>query len=88
MAALEAMAAGKPVIASRIGGLAEVLVDRESGILVPPEDAEALAAALARLLDDPALRTRLGAAGQVRVTARYGIAAMAEGTLACYGKAP
>ena len=48
----------------------------------------ALAAALGHLLDDPALRTRLGAAGQVRVTARYGIAAMAEGTLACYGKAP
>lgn len=88
VAALEAMAAGKPVIASRVGGLAEVVVDGESGLVVPPEDPPALASALARLLADPSLRARLGAAGQVRVGARHGLAAMAEGTLACYGKAP
>jgi glycosyltransferase involved in cell wall biosynthesis len=88
VAALEAMAAGKPVVASRVGGLAEVVVDGESGLLVPPEDPAALATALARLLDDPALRTRLAATGQVRVMRDHGIAAMAEGTLACYGEAP
>jgi glycosyltransferase involved in cell wall biosynthesis len=88
VAALEAMAAGKPVVVSRVGGLAEVVVDGESGLVVPPEDPAALAAALARLLDDPALRTRLAATGQVRVTRDHSIAAMAEGTLACYGEAP
>ena len=88
VAALEAMAAGKPVVVSRVGGLPEVVADGESGLVVTPGDPAALAGALARLLDDPALRTRLAAAGQVRVTARHGIAAMAEGTLACYGEAP
>jgi glycosyltransferase involved in cell wall biosynthesis len=88
VAALEAMAAGKVVVASRVGGLADLIVDGESGLLVPPEDPTALAAALARLLDDATLRTRLAAAGQVRVTARHGLAAMAEGTLACYGEPP
>jgi glycosyltransferase involved in cell wall biosynthesis len=88
VAALEAMAAGKAVVVSGVGGLAEVAVDGESGLVVPPGDTAALASALARLLDDPALRTRLAAAGQVRATTRHGIAAMAEGTLACYGKAP
>jgi glycosyltransferase involved in cell wall biosynthesis len=86
VAALEAMAAGKPVVASRVGGLTDLLVDGESGLLVPPDDPPALAAALARLAGDAVLRTRLGAAGQVRVTARHGLAAMAEGTLACYGE--
>ena len=88
VAALEAMAAGKAVVVSGVGGLAEVVVDGESGLVVAPGDAAALAAALARLLDDPAFRTRVAAAGQVRMTARHSIAAMAEGTLACYGKAP
>jgi glycosyltransferase involved in cell wall biosynthesis len=88
VAALEAMAAGKPVVVSQVGGLGEVVVDGESGLLVPCEDPAALATALARLLDDPALRTRLGATGQVRVTQHYSLAAMAEGTLACYGEAP
>lgn len=88
VAALEAMAAGKPVVVSRVGGLAEVVVDGESGLVVQSDDAGALAAALARLLDDPALRTRLAGTAQVRVMREYGIAAMAEGTLACYGEAP
>lgn len=86
VAALEAMAAGKPVVVTRVGGLAEVVVDGESGLVVPPEDPAALAEALRRLLQEAALRARLAAAGQVRATTRHGIAAMAEGTLACYGK--
>ena len=88
VAALEAMAAAKPVLASRVGGLAEAVVHGQTGLLVPPADAGALAAALARLARDPALRARLGAAGRTRVVAGYTAAKMAEGTLACYGGRP
>lgn len=62
--ALEAMACGVPVVASAVGGLAEVVSDGETGLLVPPRDPAALAAAIARLLDEPALRKRLGRAGR------------------------
>ena len=65
--ALEAMAAGAAVVASRIGGLPEAVSDGESGLLVEPGDAEALAGALDRLVGDPALRDRLGAGARVRV---------------------
>lgn len=67
LVALEAMASGRPVIASRIGGLTDIVLDGETGLLVPPGDAAALRAALARLLADPALRERLGQAGRSRV---------------------
>lgn len=60
LALLEAMAAGLPVIASRVGGLPEVVTDGDNGLLIPPKDPEALAAALARLLDNPALAQKLG----------------------------
>jgi len=65
--ALEAMKAAVPVVASRVGGLPESVVENETGVLVPPGDAVALAGALERLMDDPALRERLGAAGRERV---------------------
>jgi glycosyltransferase involved in cell wall biosynthesis len=78
------MAAARPVVASRVGGLAEVVVDGETGRLVPPGDADALATALVALADDPDARRRMGAAGLARVRAAYSIVAMAEGTLACY----
>lgn len=61
--AMEAMAAGKPVIASRIGGIPDIVADQETGILVPPGDADALRSAMATLIDDPALAARMGAAG-------------------------
>lgn len=67
VAALEAMAAGRAVVATRVGGLGEAVVDGRTGLLVPPDDPAALAAALARLCDDPALRARLAAAGPGRV---------------------
>ncbi len=88
VAALEAMAAGRPVVASRVGGLAEVVVDGETGLLVTRGDPDSLAGAVARLARDPALRARLGAAGRARVLARYTASRMAEGTIACYGGAP
>ena len=64
---LEAMAAGRAVVASRVGGVPELVSDEENGLLVPPDDAPALAAALARLVNDAALNARLGAAGAQRV---------------------
>ncbi len=84
VAALEAMAAGLPVIASRVGGLPEAVVDGDTGLLVPPENAPALADAIVRLADDRPRARALGAAGAARVQARFSMAAMAEGTLAVY----
>jgi len=63
---LEAMAAGKAVLASRVGGVPEIVQDDETGLLVPAEDVPALAQAIARLADDASLRQRLGAAGRER----------------------
>ncbi len=63
---LEAMAAGLPVVATDVGGVAEAVVDGETGILVPAADPQALAGALERLLADVELRRRLGAAGRAR----------------------
>ncbi len=61
---LEASASGLPVVAARSGGAAEAVIDAETGLLVPPDDPQALAQALKRLLNDPALRQRLGRAGR------------------------
>jgi glycosyltransferase involved in cell wall biosynthesis len=88
VAALEAMAAGRAVVASRVGCLAEVVVDGETGRLVRAGDADDLAAALTELARAPETRARMGAAGAARVRARYSAAAMADGTLACYLEAP
>jgi glycosyltransferase involved in cell wall biosynthesis len=66
--ALEAMAAGKPVVASAVGGLADLVIDGVTGILVTPGDADQLRKAIARLLGDPALRERMGQAGRKRAT--------------------
>jgi glycosyltransferase involved in cell wall biosynthesis len=62
----EAMSKGKPVIASRAGGIVDMVVDGETGLLVPPGDVEALSAAMRRLIDDPELRAQMGEAGQER----------------------
>jgi glycosyltransferase involved in cell wall biosynthesis len=65
--AIEAMALGRPVVASRVGGLPEVVADEETGLLVPPGDPAALAVAIARLLREPDTARRMGAAGRARV---------------------
>jgi glycosyltransferase involved in cell wall biosynthesis len=68
---LEAMAAGLPVVATDVGGVAESVVDGETGLLVPPGDPGALAAALDRLLKDSGLRQRLGTAGRERARRHF-----------------
>jgi glycosyltransferase involved in cell wall biosynthesis len=70
--AVEAMACGVPIVATTGGALPEVIGrDGETGLLVPPGDASALAVALVRALDDPELRARVGAAGRARVLERF-----------------
>lgn len=71
LAAAEAMAAGLPVVATAVGGLPECVSDGETGVLVPPSDPPALAAALVALLGDPLRRRQLGVAGRQRVAARF-----------------
>jgi len=70
--AVEALLARRPVVASRTQGLAEIVRDGVTGLLVEPGDAAALAAAVARLVDDPALRERLAADGRGDAAARFG----------------
>lgn len=76
--ALDAMQARRPVVASGVGGLPEVIADGETGLLVPPGDAAALAAALGRLRADRALRDSLGEAGRRRWSRRFTAERMAR----------
>jgi len=84
LAALEAMAHGLPVIASRTGGLPEVVEDGVTGILVTPEDIHALAEALAALLRDPETRGRMGDAGRRRIELSFRLETMLERTADVY----
>jgi len=81
---LEAMARRRPVVATPVGGTAEVVVDGETGLLVPPRDPDALAAALRRLLADADLRRRLGDAGYDRVREHFSVETMTRRMLALY----
>ena len=83
-ALLEAMAAGAPVVATRVGGTPEALADGESGLLVPPADVPALAAAITRLLETPLLAARLGRAARQVIEDRFSIARMAMNTQLLY----
>ena len=75
---MEAMAMEIPVIATGINGIPELIRDGVHGVLVAPSDVRGMADALARLMDDEALRARLGAAGRVKVLAEYELAASAD----------
>jgi glycosyltransferase involved in cell wall biosynthesis len=75
------------VVASRVGGIPEVVVDGETGLLVEPGDVTALAQALGRLLADPALAARMGQAGRRRVEAHFSWDRIADRTLAVYQEA-
>jgi glycosyltransferase involved in cell wall biosynthesis len=72
LAVLEAMAAGSPVVATRVGGIPEEVEADATGLLVPPRDAPALGAALTRLLKDRDLARAMGAAGRRRALERFG----------------
>jgi glycosyltransferase involved in cell wall biosynthesis len=77
VAALEAMAAGKPVVASRVGGLVESIVDGQTGLLVAPRDARGIADAVARLVNDPPMARQMGMQGRQRVLDRFTLMQMA-----------
>jgi glycosyltransferase involved in cell wall biosynthesis len=83
-AALEALAAGRPVVATRVPELEEVLVDGETGYLVPPGDKVALARQTRILLDDPGLANRFAEAGRKRVAERFSAARMVAECTALY----
>ncbi len=83
-ALLEAMAAARPVVATAVGGTPEVIAEGSSGLLVPADAPPAMAAAIARLLDDAALAARLGAAARQTVEARYGAKSMVRRLEAVY----
>jgi glycosyltransferase involved in cell wall biosynthesis len=77
-ALLEAMACGLPAVATRVGAATSMIADDESGLLVDARDSEGLAEALGRLIGDPKLRARLGAAAAQRVHDRYSIGAVVD----------
>lgn len=84
LALLEAMALGRPVVATAAGGIPEIVTSEVNGLLVPPDDTEGLASAIVRLLSDPALAARLGQAGRNTVVERFSARSMAEKTVAVY----
>jgi len=78
MAALEAMAAALPVVGTRVGGMPELVEDGVTGIVVPPDDPGAMAAAIDKVLSDDTLRVAMGTAGAARVAARFSAGGVAR----------
>lgn len=66
-AILVAMASKLPIVATRVGGIPELVIDGETGVLVPPDDADQLAAGLCKVLESPQLRKKMGCAGRQRI---------------------
>jgi glycosyltransferase involved in cell wall biosynthesis len=83
---LEAMAAGKPVVATAVGGIPEVVRDRETGLLVPPMEPSRLAEALMHLLEAPALAKSMGAVGRKQVETLFTMEQEARQTALVYGR--
>ncbi len=81
---LEAMSTGLPVVATRVGGLPEVVMENVTGLLVPSSDPEAFASAVAKYLQQPDLAAQHGKAGRERVEQRYSIAAMLSAYMRLY----
>jgi glycosyltransferase involved in cell wall biosynthesis len=84
LALILAMGASRPVVATRLAGIPEVVTDGESGLLVEPGDATALGAALARLCSDPSLRARLGTRARAAVRDRFGADAYSAAVIGIY----
>jgi glycosyltransferase involved in cell wall biosynthesis len=87
LALLEGMALARPIVASAVGGIPEMLVDGESGLLVPPADAGALARALLELLQDRERRHRIGAGAYERLTTVFSLAGFAAGMFTAFDEA-
>ncbi len=85
-AILEAMAAGKPVVATRVGGTPEAVVHEETGLLILPGDPRALADAILRLLEDPPLAEKMGKAGRARVVSMFSVDKMVTQMEAVYAE--
>jgi glycosyltransferase involved in cell wall biosynthesis len=83
-AILEGMAAGLPMVVTRVGGNAEAVIDGETGLVVPLRDSKRLAAAIVRLANDPSLRTRFGAAGRQRVAEQFNLQRFIDSHFALY----
>jgi len=81
---LEAMACGRPIVGSAVGGLLDTVVPGVTGELVPPHDPDALTATLRALLDDPERRERYGEAGRRRAVERYDWSTVVSETAAVY----
>lgn len=86
-ALMEAMAAALPAVATRVGGVREILGDGAAGILVAPGDLEAMTAAVSSLLEDPARRRAMGKAGRDRIAKGYSVGAMVSATRRVYDRA-
>ncbi|MCY3833251.1 MAG: glycosyltransferase family 4 protein [Chloroflexi bacterium] len=86
IANLEAMACAKPVVSTNRGGPTETIVDGHTGILVDPNDSDALAGSVLRLLNDSELRARMGAAGRARVERDFSVEAAADAYVEIYEK--
>ena len=84
LALMEGSSAGKAIIATRVGGIPEVIADHVNGLLIPANDAEALARAIQDLAGNPALALRLGSAARRRFETEFSIATMIEKTLGVY----
>lgn len=81
---LESMAAGVPVVATRVGGTPEIIHDGEDGIMIPPGNAEAIAEAVSRIIEDPSLAARLSAKGRGRAEEAFSLDAMVRHTQDLY----
>jgi glycosyltransferase involved in cell wall biosynthesis len=83
---IEAALVGRPIVATDVGGVPEI-VDASVGLLADPDDPGAIAAALARMIEDPALRERMGAAARALAGERYGMDAFVDGQCAAIDEA-
>jgi glycosyltransferase involved in cell wall biosynthesis len=84
LSALEAMAAGRPVVATRVGSLPEVVLDGETGVIVDPASVAALSDALARMIDGSDLREQMGRSGARRAQQVFSLERMTDATLDLY----
>jgi glycosyltransferase involved in cell wall biosynthesis len=84
---LEALAMGRPVIASRVNGVSELIEDHKTGLLVPPRDPQALGAAIREMLSDPTAALKMGAVGRAVVRERFTVNRMVADTTAIFDAA-